>query len=91
MKIFVFYKNQPVLEQKIEKAKDPNENKKYGLNRDRNPDTDWSELRSSLMDERCEEVELTPELKTILLEDLAYTYGSDTSTFHKKLVEFGLI
>lgn len=39
----------------------------------------------------AKEVELTPELKQILLEDLAYAYGRNTNKFGQKLKEFYLI
>lgn len=68
----------------------PNYNKEYGLNRDRNPDTDWGELRSTSMDS-AKKVELTENFKKILLEDLAYAFGSDTNKFSQKLKEFNLI
>jgi hypothetical protein len=88
-KIKVFHRNQPCLDITESDMKiGPNVGKKYGLNRDRNPDRDWSELRRSCMS-ACLEVEETPELRKILLEDLAYTYGSDTSIFSSKLIEFG--
>lgn len=92
MKILVFYGNQPCLEIKQLDVPEetPNYGKKYGVNRDRNPDRDWSELRQTSL-EYAKEVELTPELKQILLEDLAYTYGSNTSLFASKLKEFNLL
>lgn len=63
-----------------------------GLNRDRNPDADWDELRSTnLNSNTISEVELTEELKIILLEDLAYTYGNNTTKFNNKLKEFKFI
>lgn len=71
--------NQPVL--------DINE-EGFGLNRDRNPDRDWSELR---LTRETEEIESTPELRQILLEDLAYAYGSNTKKFTEKLKEFKFI
>lgn len=91
MKILVFHDVEPVLDIKIEETIGLNIGKKYGLHRDRTPDTDWNELRLSYIDKRCKEVELTTELKTILLEDLAYTYGSDSKKFNLKLKEFELI
>jgi len=90
-KIFVFYNNQPVLDYYIEQKEGVNKGNKYGLNRDRNPDRDWTQLRNSLMNENCKEVELTNELKIILLEDLAFAFGNNTSKFNQKLREFGLI
>lgn len=92
-KILVFPYNQPCLDIRVmdNVSKDsPNHNVKFGLNRDRNPDRDWPELRSSRLDS-AKEVEMTDELKQILLEDLAYTYGNDTNKFALKLKEFNLI
>jgi len=77
-KILVFYCNQPCLD------------KLTGLNRDRNPDSNWHELRSTILT-AAKEVELTPELKQILLEDIAYVYGNDSKKFTAKLKEFNLI
>lgn len=91
-KILVFAGNQPCLDistMDVPKGT-PNYGKKFGLNRDRNPDRDWSELRSTSI-EYAKEVELTNELKQILLEDLAYTYGSSTRKFASKMKEFDLI
>ena len=90
MKIFVFNQNQPCLEIRTEKTKGPNFGIKYGINRDRYPDSGWGEIRSSRLS-NATEVELTDELKVILLEDLAYGYGYDSELFNKKLKEFNLI
>jgi hypothetical protein len=79
-KILVFGHNQPCLDVRGN----------MGLNRDRNPDRDWSELRDTTL-LYAKEVEMTNELKQILLEDLAYTYGSVTDKFASKLKEFGLV
>ena len=62
----------------------------FGLNRDRTPDASWGELRKTRL-YIAEEVELTPELKLILLEDLAYVYGNNTKEFNAKLKEFEFI
>ena len=61
-----------------------------GLNRDRNPDRDWPELRRSNIN-YCKEVELTDELKKILIEDLAFAFGNNSEKFYQKLREFNLI
>jgi hypothetical protein len=90
-KILVFYGNQPCLDITTCDVEGPNFNVKYGVNRDRNPDRDWSELRKSRISTNTKEVEMTPELKIILLEDLAYTYGQDSKKFNAKLKEFKLI
>lgn len=79
-KILVFYGNQPCL----------NIAGKSGLNRDRNPDNGWDELRSTAI-VAAKETELTSELKQILLEDIAYVYGNDSKQFTAKLKEFNLI
>jgi hypothetical protein len=91
-KIWVFYNIQPVLDittLNVPKGT-PNYGKKYGLNRDRTPDRDWDELRRTGMS-NAKEVELTKELKQILLEDLAFAYGQDSVKFTSKLKEFNLI
>lgn len=90
MKIQIIY-GQPVLNiRELDVTTGPNVGKKYGLNRDRNPDRDWSELRHTCMS-KAKEVELTEEMRITLLEDLAYAYGSDTKEFNKKLKEFKFI
>lgn len=84
---------QPVLDVSISDTTDkssPNFGKEYGVNRDRCPDADWGELRQTCMS-YAKEVELTPELKQILLEDLAYAYGRNTNKFGQKLKEFNFI
>lgn len=88
-KIKVFYKNQPCLDIQSDKDASGNVIRQYGLNRDRNPDRDWSELRNTIMT-NAEEVELTTELKQILIEDLAYAYGQDSAKFSEKMLEFDL-
>ena len=72
------------------------DNDNFGLHRDRCPDTDWGQLRRSNMNDEgnmtnTKKVELEGEIKTRLLEDLAYAYGNDTKKFHDKLVEFKII
>ena len=89
--MIVFYGIEPCLEiTEYDGKTGPNVGKKYGLRRDRNPDRDWSELRNTCMS-ISKEVEDTDELRKILLEDLAYTYGKDTKKFTDKLFEFGFI
>ena len=87
--IKTFFGNQPVLEVGTETSKGPNFDKKYGLNRDRNPDRDWGEYRNSLMNS-AKDTELTPELLQILVEDLANYYGENSKRFSEKLKEFGI-
>lgn len=89
--MLVFYGNQPCLEiSELEVTQGPNIGKKFGLNRDRQPDADWGELRRTTLD-NARIVTDTPELRQILLEDLAYTYGRDTNRFREKLKEFNFI
>lgn len=90
-KIYVFPNNQPCLQISTSNTVvGPNVGKRYGLNRDRIPDSGWSENRNTIMT-KAKQVELTPELKQILIEDLAYTYGHNTKVFADKLKEFNLI
>jgi hypothetical protein len=84
--IHVFSQNQPVLNI----VTDDINNKEYGVNRDRNPDSGWGEVRKTIMTS-AKEVELTEELRMILIEDLAFVYGSDSKKFTEKLKEFGLL
>ena len=84
MKVKVFSGNQPALDTELRG------NTMMGLNRDRSPDYGWSQCRFSNMTD-AREVELTKELKQILLEDLAYAFGNDTKKFNQKLKEFNLI
>lgn len=78
--IQVFYSKQPCL----------NVDEGFGLNRDRNPDSGWGEVRSTNMS-LSKTVVLTPELRQTLLEDLAYVYGQNTKIFSEKLKEFEFI
>lgn len=90
-KILVFYTNQPCLDiTTLDVAEDtPNYGRGYGLNRDRNPDIDWTELRNTSLKD-AKQVDLIPELKQILIEDLAYAYGNNTALFSSKMKEFNL-
>ena len=81
--MLVFYGIEPVLDITIQE-----DGRKFGLHRDRNPDSGWSELRHSHMNERCKEIPDTPELRQILLEDLAYTFGKNSVDFKTKLKEY---
>jgi hypothetical protein len=80
-KILVFKNNQPCLDIQSDGT---------GINRDRNPDAGWSELRATNI-KYAKEVELTPELKVILIEDLAYFLGQYSNKFTVKLKEFNLL
>jgi hypothetical protein len=64
----------------------------FGLNRDRMPDRDHGALsRANIaINDRVNEVPLDNKMKTTLLEDLAYIYGSDSKKFTAKLKEFNL-
>ena len=89
MKIKTIY-GEPVLDIDVMDVKTgPYVGRLYGLHRDRNPDRDWGELSTSSMDS-AKEVDLTPELRLILLGDLAYAYGNDTDKFINKIKEFNL-
>ena len=88
--MIVFWGNQPCLDTTVCDTPGPNLNKTYGLNRDRNPDRDWPELRRTDIT-TGKYVKETPELRQTLLEDLAYTYGRDTKKFTEKLKEFGYV
>ena len=84
-KIKTFYGIEPVLEINY------NEQQKayFGVHRDRNPDAGWGEFLSGRMDgDRVKEVELTEELKKILIEDICACYGGKA---YDKLKEFDLI
>ena len=84
-----FLYNQPILDIDSEG---------FGLNRNRNPDTDWAELVKTKLDNYTNNIKdidisltMNLEYKLILLEDLAYTYGKDSMKFRNKLIEFNLI
>jgi len=79
--ILVFPGNQPCLEI---------DEKNMGLNRDRCPDTGWGELRWTTIN-NAKEQELTPKLKHILLEDIAYVYGTESKKFTEKLKKHNLL
>jgi len=84
MKIKVFYSNEPVLDVKTETNGKP-----YGLHRDRNPDAGWGPLRWTLMDERVKDVDLTDELRKILVEDICTSFPD--YKIYNKLKEFDLL
>ena len=90
MKIYLFYGTQPCLDITICKDEEPNYNVKYGVNRDRDPDSGWGQMRSTILSS-AKEVELIPELKITLLQDLVFYYGSDSKKFTEKLKEFEII
>lgn len=78
-KIKVFYRTEPCL--KIKGG--------VGLHRDRTPDSGWNEWRQTTID-LMEEVDLTPELAQILIEDIAHYYGHDSKRFTEVMNEFKL-
>lgn len=86
MKIRTYY-NMPII--------DVN-NEGNGIVRDRYPDNGWGEMRGiNLLNDsvlgKIKILDLNNEIKVILLEDLAYYYGNNTSKFNEKLKEFGFI
>jgi len=90
MKIKVTGQNQPILE--ISDGTSAGKTVDFGLYRDRFPDRDWGQLnRTNMQLTEIKEVELTAELKEILIGDLAYCYGTDTKKFISKLKEFNLL
>ena len=84
MKIKVIYGIEPILE--ITKETSGIE---FGLHRDRQPDAGWGELRKTKMDGRITEVDLTPELRRILIEDICYSFKEKDA--YNKLKEFNLL
>jgi hypothetical protein len=69
-----FIHNEPILEI---------DNNNFGLVRDRFPDYGWTELRSTKLENRkINEIDISLsenlEYRHILLEDLVYTYGSNS-------------
>lgn len=78
--MLVIYKTEPIL----------HTDGIFGMHRDRIPDAGWSELRSSRLEGKVEDLPATPELLQILLEDLAYAYGENSTKFIEKLREFNL-
>lgn len=85
-KIKVFHRTHSLLEVIMKNAS----NREYGVNRNRDPDAGWGEVVQTDMD-YCQELDMTPELKLTLLEDLAYVYGSNTKKFRSKLKQFKLV
>jgi len=86
MKIKVFHNNQPCLAI----THDTTQNADFGINRDRCPDSGWGEFRNTRIG--CgydKDVELTPELKKILIEDICEYFNGENA--YKKLVELDLI
>lgn len=83
----VIYGNEPILE--VKKDMSAGEMVDFGLHRDRQPDSGWSELRWTRINELVKEVELTPELCKILIEDICYCY--DNKHIFNKLKEYELI
>lgn len=84
--IFIFPGNQPCL--KITtldiNPHSPNFGKEYGINRDRNPDSGWNEIRQTIM-EQAKEVELTDELRKTVIEDLAFMCGYNSENFRQEM------
>lgn len=67
----------------------------FGIYRDRMPDSGWNEIQMRNMDlvedKAITEVDLDDKWKQILLEDLAYCYGKNSSKFRERLLTFGFI
>jgi len=82
--IDTFFGTEPILEIRY----DEQQKEHFGIHRDRNPDAGWGEFRSGRMDERVKKVELTEELKKILIEDICACYGGKS---YDKLKEFDLL
>lgn len=83
----------PILDVNVHEGEGPNKGVEFGLIRDRQPDTDWTELRRSRMEgDRVVEIDVLDgknhRLLDTLIEDLAYAYGSETPKFCGKLMEF---
>ena len=83
--ILAFYGIHPVLNQSTCNIPSPNQGNKYGLRRDGN------EIKNTIIDDKCIEVELTPAMKLTLLQDLAFVYGQESVLFAEKLQEFNLL
>lgn len=72
-------------------------NEGFGLNRDRNPDRDWGQLRNTRIEgnKNIKEIDISlPEnyyYKLTLIEDIAYAYGLDSVKFINKMIEFKLL
>ena len=66
---------------------------RFGVNRDRFPDSGWDELRTTNLDfNKTTVLKLdTKELKLTVLEDLAYAYGRNTKKFSEKIEEFKIL
>ena len=81
--IFAVYGTQPILEV---------DNDGMGLNRDRQPDSGWGELRRTRMGvTQVKEIDLTQEMKQILLEDLAFAFGDRSDKFMERVLHFELL
>ena len=83
--IKTLYKNQPLLE-----LRGDTKGTEWGVTRDRFPDNSWDELRETHIS-KFKDVEETPKLRQILLEDLAFAFGHNSQKFSEKLVEFGFL
>ena len=79
VKIKVFYGNEPCI---VEKDG-------FGVHRDRMPDRGWGELRSGRID-LATEMDLTPTLTKVLIEDIAYYAGQNSKLFSELMESFGL-
>jgi hypothetical protein len=83
--ILTFYGIHPVLNQWTYTIPGPNQGNRYGIRRD------GDEIKNTLIDDKCIEVELTTAMKLTLLQDLAFVYGQESMLFAEKLKEFDLL
>lgn len=71
--------------------------KGFGLNRERNPDANWGQLRNTIIEgnNNIKEIDISLPInyyhKLTLLEDIAYAYGLDSVKFINKMAEFKLL
>ena len=91
MKTIKRYYGQPILE--TTKGISAGKKVDFGLYRDRNPDSGWGQMIQVNLntDKGIDEVRLNRANKLMLLQDLAYAFGSNTEKFTNKLLEFELV
>lgn len=86
MKVLVNNSNQPIINTELDSGQT------YGINRDRSPDANWSEWRkTNITSNSISEVEVTPELKIIMIQDISDLYHSKPDLLIDKLNEFHLL
>lgn len=90
MKTILVYNGQPILD--IIKSISAGKKVDFGVYRDRYPDNGWGEIRQvNLKLSKPKKEKLTNELKLMLLGDLAFVYGNNTSRFEDKLKKLDLL